>query len=123
LQVSQLVAYLETLTDPTFLTSPLFSDPFVTLPGDYSGDGFVDQADYELWRSNFGDTTSLIADGNADGIVDAGDYTMWRNNVGRTWLGLASGAGSTLGAAVPEPGMMVTIAVAAILGIIRRRRR
>jgi cytochrome c peroxidase len=121
-QVSQLVAYLETLTDPTFLTSPLFSDPFVTLPGDYSGDGVVDQADYDLWRSSFGDTTSLIADGNADGIVDAGDYALWRNNVGRIWLGLASGAGSTSGAAVPEPGP-IAVVVAALVGIVWRRQR
>ena len=52
-QEQQLVAFLKTLTDEEFLTSELFSDPFVTLPGDYDGNGVVDAADYDVWRMNF----------------------------------------------------------------------
>ena len=122
-QVSQLVDFLNTLTDNTFLTSSLFSNPFVTLPGDYSGDGVVDAADYDLWRANVGDTTSLVADGNGDGLVDSADYVLWRNNVGLTWQDLIPGGGASMTAAVPEPSA-VLLSLAAIgwaIGIRRRR--
>ena len=95
-QIDQLVAFLNTLTDNTFLTSSLFSDPFVTLPGDYNGDGVVDEVDYNVWRGNFGDSTSLVADGNGDNVVDGADYLTWRKNVGKTWQDLATGAGGEL---------------------------
>lgn len=122
-QESDLVAFLNTLTDSTFLTSPLFSNPFVTLPGDYNGDGEVDGTDYEVWRSNFGDSTALLADGNGDGIVNTSDYVIWRNNVGRTWHDLAPGTGAGT-AAVPEPAS-IALAFLATLGwmTIRRQRQ
>jgi cytochrome c peroxidase len=111
-EVDQLVAFLETLTDETFLTSELFSDPFATLPGDYDGSGIVDAGDYTLWKSSFGSSTLLAADGNGDQIVDAADYAIWRDNLGRDWLSLSSESG--LGSAVPEPataGLLLLTAV------------
>ena len=93
-QIGDIVAFLNTLTDDSFLTNPLFSDPFVTLPGDYNGDGVVDSADYVVWRKTFGDTTSLVADGNNDHHVDNDDHTVWRQNLGKTWQDLAYGSGA-----------------------------
>ena len=123
-QVTQLIAYLNTLTDTAFLTSSLFSDPFVTLPGDYTGDGVVDVADYDLWRSSYGDTTSLVADGNGDLIVDAGDYVVWRRNLGRTWLDLAIGSGAEfMTEAVPEPTGVALATMALVWGLGYRARR
>jgi cytochrome c peroxidase len=110
-QVDELVAYLNTLTDQEFLNDAKFSDPFVELPGDYSGDGTVGPEDYEVWKTNFGDTELLSADGNGDLIVDLADYTVWRNNVGKTWLDLATGSGS-LGVATPEPTGLALILAA-----------
>ncbi len=66
-------------------------------PGDYNGDGTVDQADYSTWCDTFGnvgpsdlqDNTShpdydpdadLRADGNGDGIIDSADFTTWADN-------------------------------------------
>jgi len=121
-QIDQLVAFMKTFTDYTFLTSSLFSDPFVTLPGDYTGDGVVNSDDYQLWRSDFGDTTSLLADGNGDGIVDNGDYLLWRKNFGRTWLDLATGSGLDTGV-VPEPSALVLTAMSLALWCGRRRRK
>lgn len=49
-------------------------------PGDYDRNGVVEQADYTVWRTSFGSTVDLTADGNGNGIVDAGDYTIWRDH-------------------------------------------
>jgi len=67
------------------------------LAGDYDGNGRVEQADYNVWRSNFGSRLNLGADGNRDGVVDAADYSIWRNN-----LGAAAGGGSVVAAASSE---------------------
>lgn len=123
-QINDIVAFLNTLTDNTFLTSSLFSDPFVALPGDYNGDGVVDSADYQLWRANVGDTSALLADGNGNGVVDAADYAMWRKNFGRTWQSLATGSGAgVVQTAVPEPTGSALALLASILALTRRWRR
>jgi hypothetical protein len=84
-------------------------DEFITLltpaqPGDYNGDGFVEASDLAVWRSAFGSTTDLSADGNLDGIVNSSDYVIWRKNV------TPPGAGSTaMVANVPEPTSWVLL--------------
>jgi hypothetical protein len=50
------------------------------VPGDYNEDLVVDDADYSVWRANFGSTTIVNGDGNASGVVDAADYVLWRKN-------------------------------------------
>ena len=122
-QINDIVAFLNTLTDNTFLTSSLFSNPFVTLPGDYNGDGAVNAADYQVWRANLGDTSSLVADGDGNGVVDGADYVLWRKNFGRTWQDLAPGSGAGLaGSAVPEPRAAALALLATFLTLARWRR-
>jgi hypothetical protein len=110
--IAAVVAYLRTQTDYVFLTSPLFADPFVTLPGDYTGDGIVDDNDFNLSTAEYGDVTSLQADGNSDLVVDAADYVLWRKFVGLTWLDLAIPPNPGSSGGVPEPS---GVALAAIL--------
>ncbi|MCO6043535.1 type VI secretion system tube protein Hcp [Aeoliella sp. ICT_H6.2] len=82
------------------------------LPGDYNGDGTVDQSDYGQWKSQFGTIPVPIgsgADGNADGLVDLADYNVWRNHLGSTTTPSMAAT-----EAVPEP----TPLALAILGIV-----
>lgn len=56
------------------------------LPGDFTGDGLVDAADYTAWRDGLGSK------------YDMEDYADWKNNFGEN---LASG--NAAAATVPEP--------------------
>ena len=56
--------------------------PLINLPGDYDHDNDVDNADFVVWKQNYGSTSKLSADGNGNGVVDAADYTVWRNHRG-----------------------------------------
>jgi Subtilase family len=81
------------------------------LPGDYSGNGHVDAADYTVWRDTLGSNTNLRADGNLNGVIDVADWGVWKQNFGRT----ASAS------AVPEPPGMIWSLLA--FGIASRHKR
>ncbi len=70
------------------------------LPGDYNNDGFVDAADYTVWRNKLGSVTSLPNDDTPG--VGQDDYTRWKANFGQV---AGSGAGSIAPpySATPEP--------------------
>jgi hypothetical protein len=100
----------------------------LAVEGDYDHNLTVNQADYTVWRQNFGSTTLLDADGNLNGVVDAADYVIWRKNFGNTWPGAGSsaGGGQSLGlinSAVPEPtsGALIWLGGSAFLLRVRRR--
>jgi hypothetical protein len=84
----------------------------VFVAGDYTGNGIVDAADYNYWRSTFGSINLLAADGNNNGVVDVSDYVIWRKHAS------ASVATST----VPEPSSVWLLAAIAawLLGPNRR---
>jgi hypothetical protein len=99
--------------DPTSqsLSASAVFDNFVIrdgLLGDYNLDGAVTAADYQQWRTTFGNSVSPasnFADGNSNGVVDAADYVIWRNNLGASVVS-GAGAGSALeSVVVPEPGV------------------
>jgi hypothetical protein len=89
--------------------------------GDYNNDGFVDAADYTVWRDSEGKVgAGLDADGDINGVVNQADYDIWLANFNHP-PGAGAGGGDTSG--VPEPSSLVLLALGgAALGTCRRSR-
>ncbi len=90
------------------------------LIGDYNGDGYVDGADYILWRKSAGQMgAGLAADGNYDGVVDATDYGLWRAHAGNS-IGAGAGFAFAFSASknIPEPSTDLPLLVALLSGYL-----
>ena len=85
---------------------------------DYNDNGFVDAADYVVWRNLQGQSgPGLAADGNNDGTVNQADYDLWRTHFGKPAPGTGTALASTMSIApvtVPEPasGILLLLGVA-----------
>jgi hypothetical protein len=102
-------------------SGPLALNIQLAVDGDYDHSGSVNDADYAIWRKNFGSTTALNADGNFNGIVDDADYAVWRANFGQA----LPGSGLSLGpSAVPEPqtASLLAIGIVALIALASTRR-
>jgi hypothetical protein len=94
---------------------------FTGLAGDYNGDGFVDAADYTVWRNNLGAGDETPISNNGDGMngVDANDYVVWKSNYGNA----SGGSGGLNTAAVPEPATSLLLMIAALAWCVSHRAR
>jgi hypothetical protein len=103
-----------------------FSRNFVGRPmGDYNDDRVVDAADYVAWRNSVGESgVNLPADGDLDGAIDDDDYGIWLTHFGQAVPAAAVTAalGSTT---VPEPasGLLLMCASAGLFTSRASRRR
>jgi hypothetical protein len=91
-----------------------------SVAGDYSGNGFVDAADYNIWRDTFGQSVPIGtgADGVANGVIDELDYEFWKGRFGIS----ATATGS--GQAVPEPASILLVMLTVVAaGCYRRQAR
>lgn len=70
------------------------------VPGDYNSNNVVDVGDYVLWRKYLNQSVTLPND-STPGTVSPADYDVWRSHFGQTPSG--SGSGSLLQTSVPEP--------------------
>lgn len=94
---------------------------FEPIDGDYNNDGFVDAADYTVWRdSNESVGSDLPADGTGDdllgtpdGDVDDFDRQFWAANYGSNAFGSA--------AAIPEPSTLMLGVLVAVGAMARRQ--
>jgi hypothetical protein len=77
------------------------------LPGDFNGDGAVNQSDYIVWRKGLGTRYTQS------------DYDVWRAHIGQT-----SGAlgGGLQGSTVPEPAGLLSLAIFLFAPLLRWRR-
>ncbi|MEQ8846773.1 LamG-like jellyroll fold domain-containing protein [Botrimarina sp.] len=85
--------------------------------GDYNADGFVNAADYTVFRDSFGQSITLPNENPAaatPGFVDLEDYDFWVSQYG------AQASGSI---ATPEPSAALLLGAAMLSRIARRRRR
>ncbi len=104
----------------TVVYSDLVTGP-PSLVGDYNGDGFVDAADYTVWRDTLGQSgMNLAADGNNDGTINQLDYGIWRANFGNSQAAAAVTLAPTANG-VPEPATTAMLAVAAAMAACLRR--
>ncbi len=74
-----------------------------SLPGDFNDDGFVDAADYTVWRKT---------------ISTQAGYNAWRSHFGQP---PGSGSRATTNAAVPEPATLMLLVSTLAGGGLRRR--
>ena len=80
-------------------------------PGDFDGDGDVDDDDLTQWQGDYG--VNANSDANGDGDSDGSDFLIWQENY--TGPGLLAAA-----AAVPEPSSVVLVLVG--IALFGRRR-
>ncbi len=104
MRVSQNVHYVfETLPGGTPASA------ITIVPGDFNQDGFVDAADYTVWRDGLGTVYTGAA------------YNLWKSNFG-TGLAGSGGAVASVGA-VPEPAGLWIGGIALGVAAIASRRR
>jgi len=71
---------------------------------DYNGNGFVDAADYTVWRDAMTAGSTTLLNDTTPGIVDESDFVVWRDAFGLAVPGFGGGSGAgQAAAAVPEP--------------------
>lgn len=119
-----LAGQLELLVNPTAsggtnpVYAPTLGDTFdlisigpSAIDGDFTGDGFVDGADFLLWQRQFGGA-GPEADGNGDGSVDAADLNEWAGNYGEQGTITGALSGSLLLNVVDPGGVMAAAGLA-----------
>jgi hypothetical protein len=81
--------------------------------GDYNEDGFVNAADYTVWRNMSGQTGVTPfsgADGDGDGMITSEDYDVWKLHYGETLPPMGSGAGVFNAEDIPQAVAIATAA-------------
>lgn len=93
------------------------------IQGDYNGDGYVNTADYVIWRDMLGRMgNDLKPDANNDQIVNELDYAIWKGRFGQPESAEGGLARTTVLSPVPEPTFMAILIVAGLTIAVQSRR-
>jgi autotransporter-associated beta strand protein len=92
------------------------------LPGDFNSDGKVDAGDYVTWRKNSGTNNALANDNGLGTPVGPAHYDLWRGNFGNTTSGSGSSLGRA-GVPEPSSLLLLIAAVSSALVTCRSRRQ
>jgi autotransporter-associated beta strand protein len=92
------------------------------LAGDYNSDGVVNAADYVVWKKNIGQPSQTLPNDTTGVIVGQAQYDLWRSNFGSTTALPGSGA-VEMTSAIPEPSSvaLLTLGLAAFVAFAMRR--
>lgn len=94
---------------------------FVVVPnifvGDFNSNGFVDAADYVVWRN--ASPTATLPNDDSPGVVDMSDFVDWRANFGKS--SSANSAAMNINS-VPEPASVLLLSIAIGLSSLVRKR-
>lgn len=105
-------AGFEIWSDGEGLTTNSFSGEVTAaaagLPGDFTGDGTVDAADYAAWRDGLGT------------LYTETEYDVWREHFGQSDGGAGAFAGTPANATVPEPSS-IFLALGAVVALVALR--
>jgi hypothetical protein len=88
-------------------------------PGDYNNNGFVDAADYVVWKDNEG-TNNPLPNNTIAGPIGQLHYNQWRANFGKP-PGSGAGLAESANLAVPEPTAWILWLGMAVAGTLIRR--
>lgn len=118
-QANDLALQLRTTSGVILTANVVFTETSVY--GDYNGDGFVNLADYTVWRDNLGASITLPSEdpSQTPGQVTVEDYAVWKANFGQSTGGLSTSLSPTT---VPEPSGVI-IAGLAMVSLIGLRKK
>jgi hypothetical protein len=89
---------------------------------DFNLDGVIDNADFTIWKANFGVENNASfeeGDANGDGLIDAADYVVWRDTMGpAVSLGVFTVSATSINV-VPEP-TTIGLAIAGAIALAMR---
>jgi hypothetical protein len=80
------------------------------LAGDYNNDGIVNAADYVIWKKNVGQPSQTLPNDTTGVLIGQAQYDLWRSNFGNTMAVPGSGA-VEIASGIPEPSSVSLLAL------------
>jgi hypothetical protein len=89
------------------------------LAGDYNSDGVVNAADYVIWRKNVGQPSQTLPNDTTGVLIGDAQFNLWRSNFGSTTAVPGSGSISN-GSTVPESSSICLLLLGLVMATVNR---